>query len=163
MSLNAYLKMNSNGVDIKGSAQHRVCKEWIEVLAANHEVVKTEDISQITDKRQHKPFVIIKMLDKSSPLLYKSLVENEQIGRWELQLWQPDPRGRGTEVNYYTVILEKAKIAGIEFEMPDKRYNEDNAWRNRVYEKVSFIYERIGWTWEDGEITANDIIGNNVQ
>jgi len=42
-----------------------------------------------TGKRQHKPMVITKELDRSAPLLYNVLVTNENITEWALKFWTP--------------------------------------------------------------------------
>jgi len=51
------------------------------VIAVNHEIISPRDVvsGQATGKRQHKPFVITKELDKSTPLLFSALVNNENI------------------------------------------------------------------------------------
>src|SRR5690349_18385178 len=73
-----------------------------------------------TGKRQHKPIVITKELDKSSPLLYNALVNNENIPEWELQFWTPQlsaAGGVGAEKQHYTIKLTNANIASIAFRM----------------------------------------------
>src|SRR4051812_9196262 len=92
MALNAYLKMKgAKQGDIKGSVTQKGREGKIMVIAVSHEIVSPRDVAsgQATGKRMHKPFVITKEVDKSSPLLYNALVNNENITDWELQFWHP--------------------------------------------------------------------------
>ena len=110
-----------------------------------------------TGKRMHKPFVVTKELDKSSPLLYNALVHNENIPEWELQFWAPQLKaatGTGTEVQHYTVKLTNANIASIDFRMPNNKHPD--LMKFAEYEEVAFTYQKITWTWNDGGITAED-------
>jgi type VI secretion system secreted protein Hcp len=160
MALNAYLKIKGQKHgDVKGSVTQKGREGKIMVIAANHEVLSPMDPASgfATGKTQHKPFIITKEVDKSTPILYDMLVTNENITDWELQFWKPSISSRtgvGTETQYYTVKLTNARIVDINFHMlnnknPDLvRYNE--------YEEVAFVYEKITWIWTDGGITAED-------
>jgi type VI secretion system secreted protein Hcp len=80
------------------------------------------------------------------------LVNNENIETWELRFWQPSATGQ--EVQFYTVELVNANIAGIRSEMLNNKYPENMQHKER--EHVSFTYQKIIFTWEDGGITAED-------
>ncbi len=95
-----------------------------------------------TGKRQHKPLVVTKRIDKSTPLLMNVLVNNENISNLELRFWRKSSR-TGPEFQYYTVELINARISDI-------------SYGPRDVEKVSFVYQTITWTYEDGGITADD-------
>ena len=129
------------------------------VIAVSHEVVSPRDAASglPTGKRMHKPFVITKELDKSSPLLYNALVTNENISQWQLQFWTPQLRaasGQGLEVQHYTVKLTHANIASISFRMANNKHPD--LMKFAEYEEVAFTYRKIEWTWTDGGITAGD-------
>ena len=65
----------------------------------------------------HKPLMITKELDKSTPLLYNVLVNNENIPEWKLEFWTPQIKaaaGTGAEVQHYTIELTNANIASIQ-------------------------------------------------
>ena len=105
----------------------------------------------------HKPFVITKELDKSSPLLYNSLVNNENIPDWQLQFWTPQIKattGSGNEVQHYTVKLTNANVASIAFRMANNKHPD--LMKFAEYEEVAFTYQKIEWCWIDGGITALD-------
>ena len=155
MALNAYLKLKgSKQGDIKGSVTQKGREDSIMVIAVSHDVVSPRDAASglPTGKRQHKPFIITKEVDKSSPLLYNALVNNESITSWTLQFWQPDPKG--VEKQHYSIELENAQIAGIRLEMLNNKYPENMDHKER--EQGSFTYQKIVWTWQDGGITAED-------
>ena len=155
MTLNAYLRIKGEKQgEIKGSVTQRGHEGWIMVIGASHSLESPRDASSglPTGTRVHEPFVIIKELDQSTPLLYNMLVNGENISEWELQFWRPG--ATGTEANHYTVKLTDANIANIDFKMPD---NKDPNLSQRVeYEEISFTYQKIQWTWNEGGITASD-------
>jgi type VI secretion system secreted protein Hcp len=159
MALNAYLKLKGQKQgDIKGSVTQRGREGKIMVIAVSHEVVSPRDMAtgQPTGIRQHKPFVITKELDQSSPILYNVLCTNENIVQWELQFWTPQVSGAGVgaEVQHYTVKLTNAKICEIKFCMLNNKNPELN--RYAEYEEVAFSYEKIEWILVKGGITSSD-------
>src|SRR5262245_52235966 len=92
MALNAYLKLKGTKQgEIKGSVTQKDRVGKIGVIAVSHDIISPRDPASglPTGKRQHKPFVITKELDQSSPLLLNALVNNENITEWELQFWSP--------------------------------------------------------------------------
>jgi len=155
MALNAYLRLTGETQgEIKGSVTQAGREDSIMVIACNHEVISPRDRASglPTGKRQHTALVITKEIDKASPLLMNALVNNERIRDLELRFWQPSPTGK--EFQFYTIQLVNASIAGIQFEMLNNKYPENMKHKER--EHVSFCYERIIWTFEDGGITAED-------
>jgi type VI secretion system secreted protein Hcp len=124
------------------------------VIGVDHEVVSPRDAASglPTGKRQHKPLVITKEVDKSSPLLYNAMVTNENIKSWKMDFWQPDPQGK--EKQHYTIELSNASISSIRLEMLNNKVPENMQFKEREF--VAFTYQKIIWTWQDGGITAED-------
>ena len=124
------------------------------MIAANHDVLSPRDPASglPTGKRMHKPFVITKETDKSSPLLYNILCTNEVITEWTLQFFGTLPTG--VQLQTHTVQLVNASISDIVFTMPNTKHPDLVALAE--YEEISFTYQRITWTWTDGGITASD-------
>lgn len=133
--------------DIEGSLVTVGHEGQIEVLATTHSVISPRDAASglPTGKRQHKPITITKPIDKSTPLLYNVLVNNENIVSWKLDFYAPSKTGK--EVNFYTVELVNAAIAGI---------TQQTTANGMATERVSFAYQKIIWTWNEGGITAED-------
>jgi type VI secretion system secreted protein Hcp len=160
MALNAYLKLKGQKQGpINGGCTQKGRENLIVVFSVNHEIVSPRDMASglPTGKRQHKPLIITKAIDKSSPLLYNVLTTNENISEWELKFWTPQlaaAGGVGTEKQHYTIKLTNANIASIRFLMADNR-NPELA-RLTEYEEVAFTYQKITWTWTDGGVTADD-------
>jgi type VI secretion system secreted protein Hcp len=160
MALNAYLKLKGqNSGDVKGSVTQKGREDTIMVHAYTHEIVTPRDAASglPTGKRMHKPLTITKEIDKSSPILYSILVNNENITEFELQFWKPQIKaasGVGSEVQFYTIKLVNANISQMH------EYVLDNKIPANMpippMETVSFTYQKIEWTWVDGGITAND-------
>jgi type VI secretion system secreted protein Hcp len=166
MALNAYLKLKGQKQnDIKGSVTQKGREGKIMVIAVSHEIVSPRDPASglPTGKRQHKPFVITKELDQSSPLLYNALTQNENISEWELQFWSPvqlnpgvsaHAGAGGTEFQHFTVKLTNVNIASISFRMLNNKNPE--LTRYAEYEEIAFTYQKIEWTWVKGGITGMD-------
>ena len=155
MALNAYLRLKGQKQgEIKGSVTQKGRENSIMVIAVSHEIMSPRDPASglPTGKRMHKPFVITKELDKSSPLLYNVLTNNENVTEWELQHWQPS--STGAEKQHYTVRLTNANIASIHFRMLNNK-NPD-LMKYAEFEEVAFTYQKIEWTWMEGGITALD-------
>lgn len=160
MALNAYLRLKGQKQgDIRGSVTQKGREGKIMVIAVSHEVLSPRDPASglPTGKRQHKPIVITKEIDKASPLLHQALGNNETITEWELQFWGAQTKaaaGGGAEVQTYTITLRNASIASIAMRMPN---NKDPAlMKFETFEEVAFTYGQITWTWNDGGITAQD-------
>lgn len=161
MVLNACLKLKGQKTgEVKGSGIQTGREGLIMVIAAGHQIVSPRDAASglPTGKRIHKPFVITKELDKSSPLLYKMLTTNENILEWELRFW--DPSTTGVEIPHYTVKLTNAFIAEIRFCKPNNKIPE--LTKLSEYEEVSFTYEMIEWCWNEGGIKAQDSLERPV-
>ena len=155
MASDAYLRLKGQKHgEVKGSVTQKGHEGSIMVIASEHEVVSPRDAASglPTGKRMHKPFVVTKELDKSSPVLYDMLVNNETITEWELQFWASSKAG--VEIQRYTVKLTNASVSDIRFHMPNNKVPE--LMKLSEYEEVSFTYQRIEWIWVAGHISAQD-------
>jgi type VI secretion system secreted protein Hcp len=161
MALGAYLRLaGQKQGEIKGSVIQKGREGKILVIAMSHEVVSPRDAAsgQATGRRQHKALVVTKELDKSSPLLHQAQANNESFKEWELQFWAPNLKagaaGAGTEVQHFTIKLSNAAISSITMQMPNIK--DPELTRFETFEEVAFVYQKIEWTWLDGNITALD-------
>lgn len=147
-ALNAYLKLKGQKQgDIKGSVTQKGREGAIKVISVSHEIVSPRDPQSglPTGKRQHKPMVITKELDKSTPLLYSAMSKNENFPTLELTVLEVG--AKGIEAPAYTVRLTNANIASIRLVQ-----SEDG----KLAQEISFTYQKIEWTWTDGGIMAMD-------
>ena len=85
----------------------------IKVTGIDHEVISPRDAASglPTGKRQHKPFSITKPIDRATPLLYRALLDNENIGEWILQVHRTVKKGEPRPVR--TIQLVKPWVCGI--------------------------------------------------
>jgi type VI secretion system secreted protein Hcp len=155
MALNGYLNLKGQKTgDIKGSVTQKGREGKIMVIAVSHEILSPRDPASglPTGKRMHKPMVITKELDKSTPLLYNVLVNNENITEWQLQFWRPS--ATGAEQQHFTIKLTNANIASIAMRLPNNKHPD--LMKFETYEEIAFTYQKIEWVWTDGGITAMD-------
>lgn len=146
-ALNAYLKLKGQKQgDIKGSVVRKGREGAIAVIAVHHEIISPRDAASglPTGKRMHKPFVITKQLDSSTPLLYKAMIGDELLPEVELTVFAAGDKVAKTPL--YTVKLRNASISEIRLVTTD---GVDTT-------EVSFTYQKIEWTWTEGGITADD-------
>ena len=114
---------------------------------------------QPTGKRMHKQYSLIHEVDIATPLLFNALVNNENITTWQLkyyasQIGNDRTTATALEQNYFTVDLVNASIASIDFRMANNKHPD--LMKFREYLEVSYVYQKITWTWVKGGITASD-------
>jgi type VI secretion system secreted protein Hcp len=156
MAQDAYMTLKGQrSGEIKGSVTAPGHQGSIRVVAAHHEVISPRDpqSGQATGKRMHKPFVATKEVDQSSPVLYRMLASNETITSMVVRFMAPSPTS-GAEINNYTVTLTNAGISDISFVMPVT--TDSTSSKSPEVEQVSFTYQKIEWTWVEGDISASD-------
>jgi type VI secretion system secreted protein Hcp len=153
-ALNAYMKITrADGSILEGEVTQPGRERMILVHEVTHQVVQPVDTATglPSGKRQHKPFVITKSVDKSTPLFFQALVQNETLRSVEIFFWRPDQQGR--EVNYFKVTLTNAIITSSAMKLPSTL---DPTASQPLAEEISFVYQKITWTYTDGNITAED-------
>ena len=144
--------MGSKQGQIKGEVTKAGREDTILVIGFSHEVVSPRDAASglPTGKRQHKPIVITKKIDKSTPLLMNALVNNENL---DVEVSVYGATSGRKEMLCYTIQLTNAAVAGIKQYMG---FNATTLITGDHLEEVSFTYQKIIWTYEDGGITAED-------
>jgi type VI secretion system secreted protein Hcp len=158
LSVGAYAQNNTMFVKIKGAKQgdfkgdvfERGKEGLIKVVSYSHEIVSPRDAAsgQATGKRQHKPMVIIKEVDKATPQLYAALANNEVLTDVTLTFYRPSMKAAGAGgVQWFTIKLTNASIAGMKSRVDDK---------GQVLEELSLVYQKIIWTYTDGGVTHED-------
>lgn len=147
-SINMYVTGETQG-DIPGSVTRAGREDSIEVYGFSHEVVSPRDSASglPTGKRQHKPLTVTTPIDKSAPLLLHVWATNENLTMIRIDMWRPSRTGK--ELQFYTIELVNASIASMTVESSTEAARAD-----RVI--ISFVYEKIIETWQDGGITAED-------
>ena len=155
MALNSYLRLTGETQgEVRGSVAQPGREDSLEIFGWSHEVESPRDAASglPSGKRRHAPITLTKAVDKASPILMAILTNNENITEWRLDAWRPSRSGK--EVQYYTIELVNASIAGIRQEQLNNKYKKN--MKHEIREHISFTYQKIIWTWQDGGITAED-------
>lgn len=124
-------------------------EDSISVISISHELVSPRDPATglPTGKRQHKPLAIVKLIDRSTPLLYRALVINEKMTTFNLAFYVTPPGGQ--EVKQFTIDLVNANIFFIN-QVKQNSNSTPELMKFAEYEEVSFTYQKIIWTWSNG-------------
>ena len=145
MPMVAYLTLPG----VKGSAQQKKHAGEIEVSAVSHDV--DSELNPVTGtpkgEVRHKPLIVTKALDVSSPMLYKAMEEGQRFGQVRLD-FQRMPLDGGNEENHATILMDGVRIASIRLFMPNNRRAETANLTS--YEEVGLAYESIQWQWHSG-------------
>lgn len=160
MALPAYMRVKGQkSGNIQGSVTLKGREGSIEVIECHHSIISPRDPHSglPTGKRMHQPFTVVKVTDKATPVLYNVLCTNENLPEVTIDFWRPQIKtaiGTGTEIQYYTVKLTNANIASI----TDTMFNIEDPARQKfdMQEEIAFTYQKIEWTWKEGNIVAMD-------
>jgi type VI secretion system secreted protein Hcp len=153
-----YAKGQKSG-PINGSVTQKGRENSVQVVGYSHEIVSPRDPQSglPTGQRMHKPLIITKQTDKSTPIFYQVMCTNENLTSVTIKFWTPQLKtasGVGSSVQHYTVTLTNANIAQIQASSEGDSHAETT--KGEEIEKISFTYQKIEWTWTDGGITAGD-------
>jgi type VI secretion system secreted protein Hcp len=155
MALSAYLRLTGQSQGpIEGPVTQKGREDTIEVFGWNHELISPRDpvSGHATGKTQHSEITIIKAIDKTTPVLLRALVTNELITSWSLECWRSTMTG--VQELYYRIELGDAAISRIASAQLNNQHPENANIEPR--EHVSFVYQKIIWTWLDGGVMAED-------
>jgi len=157
MPLNAYLTIKGQKQgDIKGGVTQKEREGSILVHAFDNEILSPRDPASglPTGKRTHEPVTIVKEVDRSTPQLWAALVNNENLTQWRLDFWSAEPTQGVAEKLIYSISLVNASIASIHEFMDDNQVAAQASLP--LQNEITFTYQKIEWTWNDGGITASD-------
>ncbi len=155
MPIPAYLWIkDETGADIQGSVDVAGREGSIEVLEFHHEVrIPTDpDTGKLTGTRKHEALTFVKAYDASSPYLYKAVCEGQTFSEVELKWFRIDETG--TETEYFNHKLEGVKVCSVKPIMHNVKAKEFERFVHM--EEVSIRYQKIIWTYLDGNLQASD-------
>ena len=157
MAETVHLYLKANGTDVQGeSTQISLGREnSIECVyfESGVETAREAGSGLATGRRRYDPIVIRKRIDKSSPLLYKALCNNEALEAI-FKFFRPSPVGDGTTQMFYTIEFSKGRLSRIREVSPD--VIDPISTTNPPLEEISFVFHTITWTYTDGGITHTD-------
>ncbi len=138
---------------IEGSCDIEEREGTILVQAFDHTVeIPTDQRGMVAGRRIHRPMMITKETDKSTPMLYQALCEEERLLEVRLDWYRIDDMG--SEELYFSILMENAQIARMHPWVPNVLDRRNETLRHM--EDVFFIYEKITWLWEPDGIEYED-------
>jgi len=157
MAETVHLYLKANGTDVQGeSSQTSLGREnSIECVFFESGVRTAREAGSgmATGRRQYEPLLIRKRIDKSTPLIAKSLVENQVI-EGTFKFFRPNPTGDGTTEQFYTIKITKGRVASQRQWVPDTIVPASSL--EPPLEEVAFVFHTIEWTYTNGGITHQD-------
>jgi type VI secretion system secreted protein Hcp len=125
------------------------------VIAFKHAVLFSGyELYTMNPLREHQPFVLTKIIDKSSVVLYEYMTSGKPFDKIVVDWYQFNPKSQKDEI-YFQHTLEKAKIVSIVVTMPNVK---DRQFDTNVHaEEISLRYDSIKWFCPEGYIESSDI------
>jgi len=147
MTIHLYLTANGTKIDGDSTIQSMDRENSIECLSFEDSVRTAREASSgmASGERTYEPVRITKRIDKSSPLLAKSLCNNEVI-EGTFKFFRPNPAGDGTTEQFFTVAIEEGRVASIVRISPD--VIDPASATAPPTEEVTFVFGLIRWTYE---------------
>jgi type VI secretion system secreted protein Hcp len=138
--------------DSVGKIYQQGHEDEILVQAFEHQVIRPTDpqSGQPTGDRVHKPLMITKVFDRSSPLLFSALTTGESLN-CTLKWYRP---ADGGVEHYFTIELVDAIIVDIQSKMPNCQDPEQAHFTH--LEDVYFSYREISWEHVVSNTSASD-------
>jgi type VI secretion system secreted protein Hcp len=137
-AVSSFLKLRSaKQGEIEGSSLTKSHPNWIVVRGFSLSASMPTDAKSglPTGRRMHKPLVITKELDKSSPALHQAFANNEVFEGFELTVVTPS--SKGMDAVSTRVELRNARIVAIELDVSDS---------GALVERVSFAFQTMTLT-----------------
>ena len=157
MAEHVFLFLKAGGSDIQGestiTSQGR--ENSIECYGFNSEVQTSREATTglSTGRRIHLPIRISKKIDKSSPLILKALTTNQAI-EGTFKFFRANPSGDGTSQHYYSVNITNARVASVK--QLSEVHNDTKDLGLPALEEITFVFQDIRWTYEEGGVEHND-------
>lgn len=155
MAIPVYLWLyDDNGKLLKGSVDIASREGSIELTGMQHDVfVPTNDATgALTGTRQHEAYTFEKLIDSSSPLLYKALTTGRTLTKAVFKFYRINYNGQ--EEEYFITTLENVRVCHI---VPVMFDTKDPDFDNHGHiEHIGLRYEKIDWNYTDGNIKHAD-------
>ncbi|NDO80647.1 Hcp family T6SS protein CtsH1 [Citrobacter sp. NCU1] len=155
MAIPAYLWLKDDGgADIKGSVDVKNREGSIEVIEFVHSLTIPTDSNsgKLTGTRIHTPVVLVKEFDSSSPYLYKAVTSGQTLKSAEFKWYRINDAGQ--EEEYFNTKLENVKVVSVAPVMHNVKNPATEKFNHM--ESIQLRYEKITWTYKDGNIIHSD-------
>jgi type VI secretion system secreted protein Hcp len=157
------LYLKANGADIQGDSTRADAgqADSIQVYYYEQTVTAAPDAATgaATGQPTYGPVLIRKWVDRSSPLLLKAMIQNQDLDA-VFKFYRVDPATR-TDQCFYTVEFHQARITSIKLFSPDPQDPASAAMQPT--EEISFVFGGLTWTHLPTATTWTDTIGPEGQ
>lgn len=154
MAMTSYMKViGRNQGEMQGDCPQAGREGLILVYGMDHsvEIPRDTHTGLPTGQRIHKPLVITKAFDKSSPKLMQAVCSGEQV-TVQLDFYRITDLGK--EELYYTIKLDNAIVVNTRSYKPTTFVEENKPYKDM--EDIHFTYESIIWTYVPDGIESQD-------
>jgi type VI secretion system secreted protein Hcp len=131
---------------IQGDPKSPHGSRWIPIVEFDEPVVASRDAAtgQASERRQHQPVRIVKLVDAASPQLKRTAAAGEHLKEVVFQFYRSNA---GKEELYETIRLSDAIISSVQ------NRGSSSAGSERPTEEISFQYAKIEITYARQEAT----------
>jgi type VI secretion system secreted protein Hcp len=154
MSESVYITLKINGERIRGdSTVMSMGREGtIEAISFAHSVSSAHAATGgQSGRRVYEPIVLRKRIDRSSPLLWKALCQNQTVEA-VCRFYRPNPAGDGTHEQFFTMEVEGGRI------VDHKIISTDNISDplQPALEEIRIHFATLTMTYENGGVEHTD-------
>lgn len=151
MSTPAHLWLDDeNGSPVVGGCLMPLRLGSIELKSFSHGVTIPVDPNwgKLTGTRIHRPVVIVKEFDQTTPVLYRAVCEGRTLKKATIKMYRI--MESGIEAEYFNIILENVKLTTV------SPYLSPNGQSSTHLETIELRYESITWKYTEGNIIYRD-------
>ena len=158
MAQTVHLRLRIDGNPVEGESTVRDFERegTIECSSFQHKLDTPRETAtgELAGRRQHSAVTISKRVDKSTPLLFKALCQNEPVDSAEFMFFRISASREARVERFFTVLLENGYVAMVEQLSEDDIVGGEGA--PPMMETVAFVFQDITWTYEIGGATHKD-------
>lgn len=128
----------------------------ITIVGFNSAIVVPRDMSSgvATGTRNHQPVTFTKFFDKSSPLLWQALANNEQLDEVVCEFYRTDPGGMPEPEMFFKTTWKNATLVEGKAYVPTTIDPNNKHFQNM--EDWSFTYKEVKWEHVPGSTSGED-------
>ncbi len=147
-----YMSINDNSV--KGSVEIVGREGTVEILEVIHNLHIPTDLhsGKLTGVRVHSAFTVRAAFDAAAPYIYRGCTEGKTYDKVKFSFYEIDDLG--AEVEYFTILLERVKVASIKVDVPNVKDTRKEHYPHML--EYSFVYGKITWTFTKGTLEHTD-------
>lgn len=173
----AFLRLaGADGAPIEGPVTRAGQAGWVELQAWSHDLAA--DSAGTEAAVRHRPIVLVKAVDATTPRLLQALLDGERLSSWRLEVWRPVAPGSGRrwpptddlltqpfDLDRAAEIYAERIARHMPYEELCQAIELTGATVSRIEtvhdgaapqprERITFTYDAITWTWGDEERSA---------